>query len=241
MRARALFATIVMAATCKSCFAALRNRAASPVTDYADDEPTFTDVEIAVPESHRDLSSEFTIDLTHTVCPDLTRVGVADASTEAECEAYCASDPNCDLYQYCPLPKSCLSYEGRWNMKLAHRCFVSTASSSRGRCLPEWNYQWLGKAKAGSTRGVPTRTQEVTRKRGMSGFGSLSTQDTQLCRDAQELGLENSWYYTWDSRYSQFNECRRQDIWPTGPNANGPQMGAEFVPVRFDTIHDPSS
>lgn len=64
----------------------------------------------------------------------------------------------------------------------------------------------------------------VTRKRGFSGFlGEYAT-----CRDAEALGLEDSWYYTWMAITSQRGICGKQ------------KLAAEFVPMinGVDQNHD---
>jgi len=138
--------------------------------------------------SGRDLSPDFAVDVTNAVCPGLTMVAVSEAPSEAACEDRCRSDPNCDLYQYCEWPRSCRTFEGQWSMKNYHRCFVATSSSPPDQqCIPDHNFQWLGKARTGSDK-VPTRTAEISRKRGFSGYLNLGGTATAECRDAQALG-----------------------------------------------------
>jgi len=187
-------------------------------------------------------STEFTVDVRHSRCPELTPVPRKNAS---ECAQHCANLEGCDVWQYCDfLSGSCELYEnGKYSAGNWTRCFFSTIASSRERCIPErWSRNWIGGATDEFDR-IPQKSQEpIASKRGFSGFLKVALEENAnlvataelnpICDDAMALGREESWYYTWQSRTSSSDYCRNQErLWGASPNEQGVRMGGEFVPM----------
>lgn len=176
----------------------------------------------------------FTVDLKNAICPDLNPVPGKNAE---ECQIHCSNLEGCDLWQYCD-SFSCPLYEnGTYTPGDYARCYVSTASSSRGGCIPDKTDRWIGGARPEFAR-VPVKTAEPSSsKRGFSGFLKITRDDgttllDPICNDAQILGREEAWYYTWHTRTSSGDKCRKNEqLWGASPNAAGVRMGGEFVPM----------
>ena len=167
------------------------------------------------------------------------------------CEMVCQKDPICKAWQYCSTG-SCPLFDGTMTPQNYIRCYLSnstavakissTSGSTRERCIPgPKDNKWIGGAKADwdMVSWSEKKDYPVSRKRGFTGNLFMTPEnDTQarlfdpVCGDAEALGLENSWYYTWQIKTSSKNHCRDiEKLWGVGPNENGPQMGGEFVPM----------
>eukprot|EP00581_Thalassiosira_minuscula_P006772 CAMPEP_0183706518 /NCGR_PEP_ID=MMETSP0737-20130205/3311_1 /TAXON_ID=385413 /ORGANISM="Thalassiosira miniscula, Strain CCMP1093" /LENGTH=586 /DNA_ID=CAMNT_0025933933 /DNA_START=91 /DNA_END=1848 /DNA_ORIENTATION=+ len=197
-------------------------------------------------------STTFPVDLSFSVCPDLTEVNRMTAPSSDACAAVCASDPGCDLWQYCKKiestnANSCRLHDATgngdaWTSGNWIRCYISTSASSRDACLPErYAGQWIGagRSSAEGTR-VPSASIPASRKRGLSAYLDVDLSDgvttnPPTCADGEALGLQDSWYYTWQARSSSGDYCAKVDrLWGAGPNDNGGggvQLGKEFVPM----------
>jgi len=138
--------------------------------------------------------SPFRFDLKHAVCPGLEPVYNVD--TPEACEAKCAEDLDCDVWQWCPAyddpakGKSCYTYESEWTWGDYVRCYKTTAKSLQGKiCKPDIYVRWIGGTKTASR--IPQRTHPVATKRGFSGFLKGQTETGELidpCEDAKALG-----------------------------------------------------
>jgi len=99
-------------------------------------------------------TSDFPIDLTDTICPGLVDKDKSKAPDASACAALCASDPGCDVWQYCPQDPqsssitSCRLYNGDWTLGNWVRCYVSTSTSSRASCEPDSSKKGIGAARA---------------------------------------------------------------------------------------------
>jgi len=187
-------------------------------------------------------STIFPVDVSDSICPGLVQKDKNTAEDATACASLCENDAGCDLWQYCPESKgSCpLPGEDQWTPGNWARCYVSVAEGSRDGCLPDHTNKWIGGARSDSTR-VPTKTAEpVSVKRGFSGYLNVDVGETEpllapVCADAEALGREDSWYYTWMTRTSSVNHCRHTEkLWgagPNGPGSSGTKMGGEFVPM----------
>jgi len=123
-----------------------------------------------LPQDLQTPSSDFTIDLKNTICPDLEAKDKYEAPSAAACAALCESDAGCDVWQYCPQDPmsstitSCKLYEGNWSMGNWARCYITTSTTSRGACKADTSKKWTGAARGDSERYSPASpTKKPTR------------------------------------------------------------------------------
>jgi len=159
-------------------------------------------------EVQRRIGEAFSVDLAYAICPGM--VGNGEARSAEACAELCDVDSGCDAWQYCPEDVgSCELPDGSRTPGDKLRCYVTTSTSSKGKCLPDLRMQWIGAATPSSGR-VPLRTTPVATKKGFSGFVWYTdvAGDSHLsCDDAVALNREKGWYYTWTVRPSQGIYC----------------------------------